>query len=300
MPPHVYVVMPVFNRREVTLACLRDLSAQSYAPITTIVVDDGSIDGTAEAVRGAFPSVVLLKGDGNLWWSGATNLGVKFALERAAEGDYLLTLNNDTRLGTTYVESLVDAAGKKSGALIGSVALRDDDPETVLDGGNSLSWWTAKQTAHGRGKRLDVARRTAGPFLEVDVLPGRGTLVPVTAYRRCGLYAQELLPQYAADYEFSARAHRSGFPLFVAYDVTLTSATSLTGANNLAVALPWSKFLQSFFSRRSPYHLVTRFNFARLAVPRMSRLPFFLCDVTRLVIGRTRAQFRRSTRAMKV
>ena len=72
----IYIVIPVFNRREETLRCLDSLVTQTYTNFIVIVVDDGSTDGVGDAVQAGYPDTIVLKGDGNLWWAGATNLGV--------------------------------------------------------------------------------------------------------------------------------------------------------------------------------------------------------------------------------
>ena len=95
---HVYVVVPAHNRRELTLACAEAIEAQSYTPKTVIVVDDGSTDGTAAALAATFQSVVVLHGNGNLWWTGAVNKGIEWVLARCANSDFVLTLNYDTRV----------------------------------------------------------------------------------------------------------------------------------------------------------------------------------------------------------
>ena len=50
----------------------------------------------------------ILQGDGNLWWSGATNLGVRYALEHGFA--YVLTINNDSRVSPAFLSELVKTA----------------------------------------------------------------------------------------------------------------------------------------------------------------------------------------------
>lgn len=67
-----FLVIPVRNRREITLRCLRHLrDHRDLDWLNVIVVDDGSTDGTSEAVRKEFREVQLVQGNGDLWWTGA-------------------------------------------------------------------------------------------------------------------------------------------------------------------------------------------------------------------------------------
>jgi GT2 family glycosyltransferase len=288
----VFVVIPVHNRREQTLSCLRDLSAQTHPALTTIVVDDGSRDGTNVSVRQQFPATILLEGDGNLWWTAATNRGVEFALANGHTNDFVLTLNDDTHVEPRYVATLLETAASHPQTLVGSLVVYQDRPDIVCDGGTSLSWWTAKHTPHARGLQLDQARRR-GRLVSVDMLSGRGTLIPLAAYRAVGLYDEVHLPHYAADYEFSVRAQRRGFHLLLDYDAVVVSAAGLTGLNNEEGRLPWRDLARSFFTRRSAYQLAMRYQFARLCAPRMLFAPFLVLDTCRLIGGRLRNQFRR-------
>ena len=289
--PHVFAVIPVHDRREQTLSCLRDLSAQTHRPLTIVVVDDGSRDGTKESVRQQFPTVVLLEGDGNLWWTAATNRGVEHALARGGADDFVLTLNDDTHVGPDYVATLLETVAGRPNALVGSIVVDAARPDVVADGGCSLSWWTAKLTTHARGMSLADARRN-GRLKRVDILSGRGTLVPLAAYRAVGLYDQVHLPHYASDYELSIRAQRRGFELLVDYQAVVASATDMTGLNNERRRLPWPELARSLFLRRSAYQLAMRYQFARLCVPRPLFASYLVLDTCRLLAGRLRNQLR--------
>lgn len=94
------VLLTCHNRRDKTIECLRALNTARFKSdilINTYLVDDGSTDGTKEAVKRNFPDVVLVAGTGNLFWNG----GMRLAWEVAAsseEHDYYLWLNDDTIL----------------------------------------------------------------------------------------------------------------------------------------------------------------------------------------------------------
>jgi len=109
----LWVCIPVYNRIHFTLKCLESLSRQDYPHYTVVVCDDGSTDGTAQAIEDQYPQVVVLHGDGNLWWTGATNRCVEYAIQHATDpGDCVVTLNNDLEVPENYLSSLANAALK--------------------------------------------------------------------------------------------------------------------------------------------------------------------------------------------
>jgi len=72
----IFIVIPVYNRINFTKKCLNSIKQQTYQNYRVVVIDDGSTDGTAALLAEEFPEVHVIQGDGNLWWTAATNLGV--------------------------------------------------------------------------------------------------------------------------------------------------------------------------------------------------------------------------------
>ena len=82
----VVAILTCHNRREKTLACLRSYFDQALrfpANLEVVLVDDGSSDGTAEAVRAlGASSVEIVAGSGDLYWAAGMALAEERALER--------------------------------------------------------------------------------------------------------------------------------------------------------------------------------------------------------------------------
>src|SRR5262249_16781098 len=144
MHSKIYVVVPVFNRKSLTERFLRDMHKQTFRNFEIIVVDDGSTDGTAELISEQFKEVQLLRGDGNLWWTGATNLGIRHAIAQASEDDAILIINDDLDVNADYLETLHKLSKSMPKTLIGSVIVDIKNPEIIYDGGRLVNWWTAK------------------------------------------------------------------------------------------------------------------------------------------------------------
>jgi GT2 family glycosyltransferase len=219
----LFVVIPVHNRIHYTRNCLDCLRNQTVKDFTLIVVDDGSTDGTSEMIKREYPEVVLLRGDGDLWWTKATNLGVKYALDRNAE--YVMTLNNDTLPANDFVEKMLTWAHKRPKSLLGAFAL-DAETKEALYGGERLDW--EKVNARMLLDLLSPEERVG--LHEVSLFPGRGLLIPVEVFYTIGLFDEKSLPHYAADYDFTHRAIRAGYKVYCNYDARILSYSKASGA----------------------------------------------------------------------
>jgi hypothetical protein len=114
--PKVSAVVVTWNVRDFTLRCLHALHARAQGlPIEVIVVDNASGDGTADAVRLAFPDAVVITNDQNVGFPRANNQAL-----RVASGDYILFLNPDTIVGEGTLRACVEALdGDASVGMVG-------------------------------------------------------------------------------------------------------------------------------------------------------------------------------------
>jgi GT2 family glycosyltransferase len=211
---YIFIVIPVHNRRALTRGCLESLRKQTVKNFKVIVVDDGSTDGTSDMIRGEFPEITLLHGDGHLWWTRATNLAVKYALEHGAK--FIMTLNNDTRALEDYVEKMIFWVERRPRSLLGALAL-DATSGRAIFGGEIINWGTG-----GSKFLLDTLEPSEWKGLhEVTHFPGRGLLIPAEVFSQIGLFDEKHFPHYAADYDFTHRARKAGFRVFCNYDARI-------------------------------------------------------------------------------
>jgi GT2 family glycosyltransferase len=106
-PPVLAVVILTWNGRADALACLRSLHDTGHpkAGEAFVVVDNGSNDGTLDAVAERHPWAERIRNDSNLGFAGGNNAGLAWALEGGYR--YVMLLNNDTEVPPGAVEALV-------------------------------------------------------------------------------------------------------------------------------------------------------------------------------------------------
>jgi N-acetylglucosaminyl-diphospho-decaprenol L-rhamnosyltransferase len=218
----VHVVMPVFNRLDMTRAMLECLGQQQVdESIQLIVVDDGSTDGTAQYLASR-PGITILQGDGSLWWGGAVDLAVRHVLATASGDDWILLINNDTLIEPDFVQGLLNVARHYPQSAVGSVVRSQKGGHALLSIGPRID--PLRLTIHDRLDEQDLGSSTmAGDVCVVDALSGRGVLLPVAGVRSAGGMRPRWLPHYLADYELSLRLKSKGWRLLVAVDVAVFS-----------------------------------------------------------------------------
>jgi len=259
----IYIIIPVYNRKKLTKNCLLSLQKQTYKDFIPVVIDDGSTDGTSEMIKRYFNSFVkLLISNGNLWWAGATNLGIKYVLKDAKSDDFILTLNNDLIVEPNYLQELINCYKKYPSSLIGSLTLFKDNPERVVYGGGIWNKLTAKQKRHFKIGGEFKSGNTP-EVLSTDFLPGRGTLIPINVFRTIGLYDNINFPHYAADQDLALRAKKRGYNLYISMKAKVYSIVEETGINFIYSKPTISSFLNSFFSIRSSSNLKIKLRFVR-------------------------------------
>jgi len=247
----IHVVIPVFNGWEQTKVCLDALRASTYKNLEIIVVDHGSTDETMNTLPAQYPEVKHVLGDSFLWWSGATNLGIRKAISSGAES--IMLLNNDCYVAPKAIETLVRHIKRTDEAIIAPVQKDYYTDKTIcttcrecfLLGFPTLPSYTVEKDKHIDGA-LIKARLISG---------GRGVIIPVDVFRRIGLLDEVYLPHYGADHDFFLRCRKQGVRLYVALDSIVYIDESRTSLAVRSHEMTLREFLQSLFSTRSHRNL---------------------------------------------
>ncbi len=207
----VAIVIPVYNRRETTLQGLRSLSRIDLSGIDLqiIIVDDASTDGTADAIRAAFPAVKVITGDGSLHYAAGTNRGITAAVEAGAA--FIVTANDDSIFHEQFLQRLVKTANENPRSVVGAMLLLWNEPHEVFQVG--FEWKTPEggwSQPHGLSV-FDFPRKT----FEVEGLAGNCVLIPAAAIDECGLMDEKKFPHGWGDIQYFVRMRKAGWKLIV-------------------------------------------------------------------------------------
>lgn len=198
-------------------------------------------------MKNEYPDVLRVPGTSELWWSGATNLGVRAALKDGAS--LIMLLNNDCYVSRDTVESLVRYSAAHPMAIIGPVQRNLHSGEIMTKRVGTL-FLLGFPTLQLPGKSLykpdtDDLRPTR------LIIGGRGTLIPAQIFERVGLFNEVDLPHYHADHDFFLRCRRSHITLYIAQGTAIDIDESTTSAASDLRHMTLSQFLDTLRNRRS-------------------------------------------------
>ncbi len=216
MPPSVAAIVLSYNGRELTLQSLASLTRMTYPTFDLVVVDNGSTDGTAEAVARDFPEVAQVRTERNLGPAGGLNLGSRWALERRY--DYLLLLNNDIEVDPAMLDELVRVA--ESDPAIGCVG-----PKIFYHGERERLWSAGgvirfKESVTRERGMNQVDRGRFERTEEVDYINGCAILVPRRVMAEVGLW-DPMFFLAVEDADWCMRARARGYRCYYAHRALL-------------------------------------------------------------------------------
>ena len=254
MKPCIYILLPVYNRREITRDFIDCLEAQTWQHYHLVLIDDGSTDGTEQMVRERVEDLTVIRGNGDWWWAGSLQQGFNFLKKRGlSHDDYVLIINDDVVLGKEFLAKGISILDKNKQTLLLA---------QVQEGENSPPLET--------GVHVDLKKHTfhyASSSEDINCLSTKGLFLKWRDFVDIGGFHPIILPHYLSDYEFTIRAYKKGYRLLTTPEVTLF----FKEIHNTPPPIDYSSFFRfwrSLFSIKQNYNPIYQISFIFLVCPK--------------------------------
>ena len=255
--PSIDIIVVNYNTRERTIEGLRSVLVQEIPGVRIVLVDNGSTDGSIDAIRERCPEVTVIDAGENTGFARAVNRGVA-----AGSGDFVLLLNPDASTFTGSIEAIRDfATAHPDHGVYGGRTLRPDgsvDPSSCWGAPTLWSLLCFATTASTIFKRSPIFDPESlggwqrDSVREVDIITGCLLLVRRATWDALGGMDERFF-LYGEDAEFSARARRAGYrPVVVPAAVIehdVGGSTDSSGRKMAMVMAGKVTYLRSSWSR---------------------------------------------------
>lgn len=246
------------NRKEKTLACLEALFQNTLPEghsLDVFLVDDGSTDGTDQAIHKRYPQVNIIYSDGNLYWNGGMRVAFNLAMEKGF--DYYLWLNDDTFLYSSALQSLINTSNQltlheaKSVLVVGST--QDEFSRKISYGGvvRSSKW---------RPITFELVSTIDLP-VKCESMNGNCVLIPNEIAQKVG----NLEPRFVhamGDLDYGLRVSNAGFSLWIMPGFVGTCSINAIAESFNDTRLPLSERFRKILQPKGlplfPWYIFTR------------------------------------------
>jgi GT2 family glycosyltransferase len=221
------VIVLTWNGASYLTPCLEAVFGQDYPEFEVLVVDNGSTDGSAQLVTTCFPAARLIRHDQNMGFAAGMNAGL-----RAATGDPLVILNQDTVVGCSWLRRLALALGHDAKAGIAGGKAHYPDGRIQHAGG--------VMDRRGQGSHLGHRLPDTGQYdvaREVDFVTGAALAITRDCLQRVGELDQGFMLGYFEDVDWCYRARRFGASVIYVPSAEYVHAEASTSSGHSTDAL---------------------------------------------------------------
>ena len=205
--PKVGVVILNYNGSSLAEQCVRSVLKCGYRNTDIVLVDNASTDGSLDYLRAMFPEMHGVGNSENLGIAGGRNRGFVEAIHRGAE--YVLSLDNDTRIDPGLIDALIAVAESDPRiGVVGPKTYMDDGSARMQCAGGRITYTQNVCSERGRGK---MDRGQYDRIEDVDYLPGFGFMARREVFEKLNFLDERFYGYGHEDSDFCVRAARLGY-----------------------------------------------------------------------------------------
>ncbi len=239
IPPDVSIIIPIYGQLSYTLNCLHSLSCHtSKYCFEIIVADDCSPDNSFE-ILSKIPNIRVIKNETNLGFLKNCNNAAK-----TAKGEYIVLLNNDTRVCEGWLDHLIDSFSRFE--KLGIVGSKLFYPDGSLQEAGAIVWQDGSAWNYGRND--DPNRPRYCYAREVDYVSGASIALKRSVWEKLGGFSEEYCPAYYEDTDLFMRAREIGLSTYfqplsrIIHYEGKTSGTDITSGTKSYQSINKDKF----------------------------------------------------------
>jgi GT2 family glycosyltransferase len=244
---NIFVVITDFNGYQQTRRCLEALLSSSFLDFQTVIVDHGTTNQTANGLERDFPECLRISASSDMWWAGAVNVGVRYALSQDASA--VILLNNDCYVEFSTIEVIVSECLVHQDSIIAPVQkdLGSGKISSITPGSCLLLGFPTRP-----GPLKLTTELKSRPLLPTTlIVGGRGVIIPSAVFKALGLFDELELPHYGADHDFYFRARSLGVNLYVSTRAFVGIDDARTSSAKNSGELSRREFFDTLVSIRS-------------------------------------------------
>jgi GT2 family glycosyltransferase len=270
MSKKISVIVPNYNGKHFLRACFTSLFSTGYSPLEVVMVDNASTDGSVDFVRSHFPKVKIIQSVQNLGFAGAVNLGIK-----AAKGDYLAILNNDTVVDSRWLIELKKAIASHPEVGFCASKMVWLKNAKILDSAGIIYSWKGKAYDRGHGETDE------GQYDQPEYVFGAcngASFYQRSVFEKIGLFDENFF-LVADDVDFSFRAQLAGIKC-------LYVPTAMVKHAGGGTVITWTEKKARFSAKHHLYIIIKNFptkflllNLPQVVVERLRNLSGILKSV---------------------
>ncbi|MFC1535549.1 glycosyltransferase family 2 protein [Candidatus Neomarinimicrobiota bacterium] len=252
--PSVTVIVLNWNGRELVLRCLRSLQGLTYPNYDVLVVDNGSEDGSVDAISLDFPEVQVIRLPENYGFARGNNEGLKEAWEK--EPDWILFLNNDTEVDPDLLNALIAGTEQYPKSGLFGPKIYYGDKNLIWYAGGEISFFLGRTRHRGIRQQDREDFDQPGP---TDFVSGCCLLIRSDLVQRLEGFNTRY-PMYMEDVDLCYRASQIGIPSYYlpSGKVWHHVSSSLGGELSLRkVWLKWCSSMRFFWAYAKPWRWIT-------------------------------------------
>ena len=214
----VAIIILNLNKKEDILECLGRVFKLDYSPYEVVVVDNGSTDGSVEAISKAFPEIHLIRSTNNLGAAGGRNLGIRYA-DKNFNYEYLFFLDNDTLVEASSLTKLTEALkNDEEAGFAFPKAYREFPSNAIMSVGIYVNLYTGSIYDIGAG---EIDRGQYNQPRYVHACGGFGFLAKRKVFSQIGLFDDIFNPYGWEEVDLSLRARKRGFQILYVPDALI-------------------------------------------------------------------------------